>query len=147
MFLLFPFVWWLISAPYCIFLTTCPNHLNHICLNSCTTLKLFVVFLFLLFFYHRSCLAVKKGLKRVFFFHHLPSCCGCAVPLPQDLVDYYRQHSLKEGFSSLDTTLQKPYREMTNGPSPTDVTNASGGESFSQSESDTFFRQSHSCKY
>uniref|UniRef100_A0A3P8WD14 Vav 3 guanine nucleotide exchange factor b n=1 Tax=Cynoglossus semilaevis TaxID=244447 RepID=A0A3P8WD14_CYNSE len=43
-----------------------------------------------------------------------------------DLVDYYRQHSLKEGFSSLDTTLQKPYREMTNGPSPTDVTNASG---------------------
>uniref|UniRef100_A0A3P8WIM5 Vav 3 guanine nucleotide exchange factor b n=1 Tax=Cynoglossus semilaevis TaxID=244447 RepID=A0A3P8WIM5_CYNSE len=46
-----------------------------------------------------------------------------------DLVDYYRQHSLKEGFSSLDTTLQKPYREMTNGPSPTDVTNASGASS------------------
>ncbi|XP_053185439.1 guanine nucleotide exchange factor VAV3-like [Scomber japonicus] len=28
-----------------------------------------------------------------------------------DLVEYYKQHSLKEGFSSLDTTLQVPYRE------------------------------------
>ncbi|RVE62089.1 hypothetical protein OJAV_G00177490 [Oryzias javanicus] len=32
----------------------------------------------------------------------------------QDLVDYYQQHSLKEGFSSLDTTLQVPYREPAN---------------------------------
>ncbi|XP_008275390.1 guanine nucleotide exchange factor VAV3-like isoform X3 [Stegastes partitus] len=31
-----------------------------------------------------------------------------------DLVEYYRQHSLKEGFSSLDTTLQVPYRELSN---------------------------------
>uniref|UniRef100_A0A8C9YU61 Vav 3 guanine nucleotide exchange factor b n=1 Tax=Sander lucioperca TaxID=283035 RepID=A0A8C9YU61_SANLU len=29
-----------------------------------------------------------------------------------DLVEYYKQHSLKEGFSSLDTTLQVPYREL-----------------------------------
>ncbi|XP_056913879.1 guanine nucleotide exchange factor VAV3-like isoform X5 [Takifugu flavidus] len=28
-----------------------------------------------------------------------------------DLVEYYKQYSLKEGFSSLDTTLQVPYRE------------------------------------
>uniref|UniRef100_A0AAX7V7U0 Vav 3 guanine nucleotide exchange factor b n=1 Tax=Astatotilapia calliptera TaxID=8154 RepID=A0AAX7V7U0_ASTCA len=33
------------------------------------------------------------------------------VWLTQDLVEYYQQHSLKEGFSSLDTTLQHPYRE------------------------------------
>uniref|UniRef100_A0A3B3X707 Vav 3 guanine nucleotide exchange factor b n=1 Tax=Poecilia mexicana TaxID=48701 RepID=A0A3B3X707_9TELE len=32
-----------------------------------------------------------------------------------DLVEYYKQHSLKEGFSSLDTTLQVPYRELSNG--------------------------------
>uniref|UniRef100_A0A3Q3FJ92 Osteoclast-stimulating factor 1 n=1 Tax=Labrus bergylta TaxID=56723 RepID=A0A3Q3FJ92_9LABR len=32
-----------------------------------------------------------------------------------DLVDYYKEHSLKEGFSSLDTTLQVPYRELSNG--------------------------------
>uniref|UniRef100_A0A3Q2CX39 Osteoclast-stimulating factor 1 n=1 Tax=Cyprinodon variegatus TaxID=28743 RepID=A0A3Q2CX39_CYPVA len=32
-----------------------------------------------------------------------------------ELVEYYKQHSLKEGFSSLDTTLQIPYRELTNG--------------------------------
>uniref|UniRef100_A0AAX7UAD3 Vav 3 guanine nucleotide exchange factor b n=1 Tax=Astatotilapia calliptera TaxID=8154 RepID=A0AAX7UAD3_ASTCA len=32
-----------------------------------------------------------------------------------DLVEYYQQHSLKEGFSSLDTTLQHPYREQPNG--------------------------------
>uniref|UniRef100_A0A665WYG4 Guanine nucleotide exchange factor VAV3-like n=1 Tax=Echeneis naucrates TaxID=173247 RepID=A0A665WYG4_ECHNA len=32
-----------------------------------------------------------------------------------DLVEYYKQHSLKEGFSSLDTTLQVPYREISNG--------------------------------
>uniref|UniRef100_A0A3Q3BSV8 Vav 3 guanine nucleotide exchange factor b n=1 Tax=Haplochromis burtoni TaxID=8153 RepID=A0A3Q3BSV8_HAPBU len=34
------------------------------------------------------------------------------VWLTQDLVEYYQQHSLKEGFSSLDTTLQHPYREQ-----------------------------------
>uniref|UniRef100_A0A3B3V0Z6 Osteoclast-stimulating factor 1 n=1 Tax=Poecilia latipinna TaxID=48699 RepID=A0A3B3V0Z6_9TELE len=32
-----------------------------------------------------------------------------------DLVEYYKKHSLKEGFSSLDTTLQVPYRELSNG--------------------------------
>uniref|UniRef100_A0A4W6F6W0 Vav 3 guanine nucleotide exchange factor b n=1 Tax=Lates calcarifer TaxID=8187 RepID=A0A4W6F6W0_LATCA len=32
-----------------------------------------------------------------------------------DLVEYYKQHSLKEGFSSLDTTLQVPYRELSQG--------------------------------
>nr|XP_057917275.1 guanine nucleotide exchange factor VAV3-like isoform X2 [Doryrhamphus excisus] len=35
-----------------------------------------------------------------------------------DLVEYYKQHSLKEGFSSLDTTLRVPYREFSNGSSP-----------------------------
>ncbi|XP_030607549.1 guanine nucleotide exchange factor VAV3-like isoform X3 [Archocentrus centrarchus] len=35
-----------------------------------------------------------------------------------DLVEYYQQHSLKEGFSSLDTTLQHPYREQPNGNMP-----------------------------
>uniref|UniRef100_A0AAZ3SJE5 Vav 3 guanine nucleotide exchange factor b n=1 Tax=Oncorhynchus tshawytscha TaxID=74940 RepID=A0AAZ3SJE5_ONCTS len=32
-----------------------------------------------------------------------------------DLVDYYKQHSLREGFKSLDTTLQVPFREPSNG--------------------------------
>uniref|UniRef100_A0A671YBI5 Osteoclast-stimulating factor 1 n=1 Tax=Sparus aurata TaxID=8175 RepID=A0A671YBI5_SPAAU len=32
-----------------------------------------------------------------------------------DLVEYYKQYSLKEGFSSLDITLQVPYREPSNG--------------------------------
>uniref|UniRef100_A0A674BK43 Vav 3 guanine nucleotide exchange factor b n=1 Tax=Salmo trutta TaxID=8032 RepID=A0A674BK43_SALTR len=32
-----------------------------------------------------------------------------------DLVDYYKQHSLREGFKSLDTTLQVPFREPGNG--------------------------------
>ncbi|XP_069367941.1 guanine nucleotide exchange factor VAV3-like isoform X7 [Paralichthys olivaceus] len=41
-----------------------------------------------------------------------------------DLVEYYKQHSLKEGFSSLDTTLQVPYRELTNGIMPMAVTKA-----------------------
>ncbi|XP_054656501.1 guanine nucleotide exchange factor VAV3-like isoform X2 [Dunckerocampus dactyliophorus] len=35
-----------------------------------------------------------------------------------DLVEYYKQNSLKEGFSSLDTTLRVPYREFSNGSSP-----------------------------
>uniref|UniRef100_A0A8K9XS25 Vav 3 guanine nucleotide exchange factor b n=1 Tax=Oncorhynchus mykiss TaxID=8022 RepID=A0A8K9XS25_ONCMY len=34
-----------------------------------------------------------------------------------DLVDYYKQHSLREGFKSLDTTLQVPFREPSNGNS------------------------------
>ncbi|XP_054481555.1 guanine nucleotide exchange factor VAV3-like isoform X2 [Anoplopoma fimbria] len=42
----------------------------------------------------------------------------------QDLVDYYKQHSLKEGFSSLDTTLQLPYRELSNGSMPKAITRA-----------------------
>ncbi|XP_010787981.1 guanine nucleotide exchange factor VAV3-like [Notothenia coriiceps] len=46
-----------------------------------------------------------------------------------DLVEYYKQHSLKEGFSSLDTTLQVPYREMSNGNSP--KANTKAGSVFS----------------
>uniref|UniRef100_A0A8D3BYS3 Vav 3 guanine nucleotide exchange factor b n=1 Tax=Scophthalmus maximus TaxID=52904 RepID=A0A8D3BYS3_SCOMX len=45
-----------------------------------------------------------------------------------DLVEYYKQHSLKEGFSSLDTTLQVPYRELTNGTMSMAVTRAGSGE-------------------
>ncbi|XP_068594406.1 guanine nucleotide exchange factor VAV3-like isoform X1 [Cebidichthys violaceus] len=41
-----------------------------------------------------------------------------------DLVEYYKQHSLKEGFSSLDTTLQVPYRELPNGSMPKAITRA-----------------------
>ncbi|XP_056248339.1 guanine nucleotide exchange factor VAV3-like isoform X2 [Seriola aureovittata] len=41
-----------------------------------------------------------------------------------DLVEYYKQHSLKEGFSSLDTTLQVPYREPSNGNMPRAITTA-----------------------
>uniref|UniRef100_A0A8C1Q112 Vav 3 guanine nucleotide exchange factor b n=1 Tax=Cyprinus carpio TaxID=7962 RepID=A0A8C1Q112_CYPCA len=32
-----------------------------------------------------------------------------------ELVEYYKQHSLKEGFRNLDTTLQVPYKELGNG--------------------------------
>ncbi|XP_024860593.1 guanine nucleotide exchange factor VAV3 isoform X2 [Kryptolebias marmoratus] len=39
-----------------------------------------------------------------------------------DLVEHYKQHSLKEGFSSLDTTLQVPYRELSNGNMPKAIT-------------------------
>ncbi|KAM9720016.1 guanine nucleotide exchange factor VAV3-like isoform 2-T2 [Menidia menidia] len=39
-----------------------------------------------------------------------------------DLVEYYKQHSLKEGFSSFDTTLQVPYREVSNGNMPRAIT-------------------------
>ncbi|XP_078791551.1 guanine nucleotide exchange factor VAV3 isoform X7 [Oryzias latipes] len=41
-----------------------------------------------------------------------------------ELVDYYKQHSLKEGFSSLDTTLQVPYREPDNGNTPRAISRA-----------------------
>lgn len=30
---------------------------------------------------------------------------------PKELVEYYKHHSLKEGFRTLDTTLQFPYKE------------------------------------
>lgn len=46
----------------------------------------------------------------------------------QELVDYYKQHSLKEGFSSLDTTLQVPYREPDNGNTPRAISRAGSGE-------------------
>uniref|UniRef100_A0A665WZ32 Guanine nucleotide exchange factor VAV3-like n=1 Tax=Echeneis naucrates TaxID=173247 RepID=A0A665WZ32_ECHNA len=45
-----------------------------------------------------------------------------------DLVEYYKQHSLKEGFSSLDTTLQVPYREISNGNMPRAITETASGE-------------------
>lgn len=47
-------------------------------------------------------------------------------------MEYYKQHSLKEGFSSLDTTLQVPYRELSNGNMPRAITKAGNGESASQ---------------
>lgn len=48
------------------------------------------------------------------------------------MVEYYKQYSLKEGFSSLDTTLQVPYRENSNGNMPRAITKAGSGESASQ---------------
>lgn len=59
------------------------------------------------------------------FFH-----CACFT---QELVEYYKLHSLKEGFSSLDTTLQVPYRELSNGYMPRAITKAASGECTSQS--------------
>lgn len=35
----------------------------------------------------------------------------CFVFFPQELVEFYRQNSLKDCFKSLDTTLQFPYKE------------------------------------
>lgn len=52
--------------------------------------------------------------------------CGCFT---QGLVEYYKQHSLKEGFSSLDTTLQVPYRDLSNGNMPRAITKGGSGES------------------
>uniref|UniRef100_A0AAZ3QB00 Vav 3 guanine nucleotide exchange factor b n=1 Tax=Oncorhynchus tshawytscha TaxID=74940 RepID=A0AAZ3QB00_ONCTS len=39
--------------------------------------------------------------------------CACVCVL-QELIEYYKHHSLREGFRSLDTTLQFPYREQEN---------------------------------
>uniref|UniRef100_A0AAQ5X2H0 Vav 3 guanine nucleotide exchange factor b n=1 Tax=Amphiprion ocellaris TaxID=80972 RepID=A0AAQ5X2H0_AMPOC len=44
-----------------------------------------------------------------------------------DLVEYYRQHSLKEGFSSLDTTLQVPYRELSSENLPRAIAKVGSG--------------------
>uniref|UniRef100_A0A8C6PFG9 Vav 3 guanine nucleotide exchange factor b n=1 Tax=Nothobranchius furzeri TaxID=105023 RepID=A0A8C6PFG9_NOTFU len=52
-----------------------------------------------------------------------------------DLVEYYKEHSLKEGFSSLDTTLQVPYRELSNGNMPKAITKVCSGESATQASS------------
>uniref|UniRef100_A0A6Q2YQ49 Vav 3 guanine nucleotide exchange factor b n=1 Tax=Esox lucius TaxID=8010 RepID=A0A6Q2YQ49_ESOLU len=35
---------------------------------------------------------------------------------PQELVEYYKQHSLREGFRTLDTTLEVPFRESVFSP-------------------------------
>ncbi|XP_067462473.1 guanine nucleotide exchange factor VAV3-like isoform X2 [Thunnus thynnus] len=60
-----------------------------------------------------------------------------------DLVEYYKHHSLKEGFSSLDTTLQVPYRELSNGNMPLAITKAGsvppGGCSFVPPSSSPFW--------
>ncbi|XP_059201375.1 guanine nucleotide exchange factor VAV3-like isoform X3 [Centropristis striata] len=60
-----------------------------------------------------------------------------------ELVEYYKQHSLKEGFSSLDTTLQVPYRELPNGNMPKAITKAGsvplGGCSFVPPSSSPFW--------
>ncbi|XP_035994342.1 guanine nucleotide exchange factor VAV3 isoform X2 [Fundulus heteroclitus] len=60
-----------------------------------------------------------------------------------DLVEYYKQNSLKEGFSSLDTTLQVPYRELSNGNMPKAITKVgsvpSGGCGFVPPSSSPFW--------
>uniref|UniRef100_A0A3Q2YK50 Vav guanine nucleotide exchange factor 3 n=1 Tax=Hippocampus comes TaxID=109280 RepID=A0A3Q2YK50_HIPCM len=45
-----------------------------------------------------------------------------------ELIEYYKHHSLREGFRSLDTTLQYPYREVEN--SAMHRLNRSGGNMF-----------------
>ena len=47
-------------------------------------------------------------------------------------MEYYKQYSLKEGFSSLDITLQVPYREPSKGNMPRAITKAGSGEYASQ---------------
>uniref|UniRef100_A0A8C1RZP5 Vav guanine nucleotide exchange factor 3 n=1 Tax=Cyprinus carpio TaxID=7962 RepID=A0A8C1RZP5_CYPCA len=42
--------------------------------------------------------------------------CVC---LMQELIEYYKHHSLREGFRTLDTTLQFAYRELENGANST----------------------------
>lgn len=37
--------------------------------------------------------------------------CVCVFVWIQELIEYYKHHSLREGFRSLDTTLQYPYRD------------------------------------
>ncbi len=44
------------------------------------------------------------------------SACVC---LMQELIEYYKHHSLREGFRTLDTTLQFAYREPENGANST----------------------------
>lgn len=46
----------------------------------------------------------------VYFFLCVLNLCVCV----QELIEYYKHHSLREGFRSLDTTLQFPYREPEN---------------------------------
>lgn len=77
-------------------------------------------FLYVCTQYHLD-LLWPTDVKGIFLFY-----CGCFT---QDLVEYYKQHSLKEGFSSLDTTLQVPYRELSNGNMPRAITRAGSGES------------------
>lgn len=38
----------------------------------------------------------------------------CVCLCVQELIEYYKHHSLREGFRSLDTTLQFPYRQPEN---------------------------------
>ncbi|KAG7249335.1 hypothetical protein CRUP_011398, partial [Coryphaenoides rupestris] len=45
----------------------------------------------------------------------------------QDLVVYYKDNSLREGFRSLDTTLQVPYRGLVYGNVPWHLPQASTG--------------------
>lgn len=45
-----------------------------------------------------------------------------------ELIEYYKHHSLREGFRSLDTTLQFPYREAEN--AAMQRTNRAGGNMF-----------------
>ncbi|KTG40466.1 hypothetical protein cypCar_00002871 [Cyprinus carpio] len=45
-----------------------------------------------------------------------------AISIKYELVEYYKQHSLKEGFRNLDTTLQVPYKELGSGLAPAVLT-------------------------
>uniref|UniRef100_A0A671S0I2 Guanine nucleotide exchange factor VAV3-like n=1 Tax=Sinocyclocheilus anshuiensis TaxID=1608454 RepID=A0A671S0I2_9TELE len=45
-----------------------------------------------------------------------------AISIKYGLVEYYKQHSLKEGFRTLDTSLQVPYKELGSGLAPAVLT-------------------------
>lgn len=44
-------------------------------------------------------------------------------------MEYYKQYSLKEGFSSLDTTLQVPYKKLSEENMHRTIIEAGNGES------------------
>ena len=71
-------------------------------------------------FYRRAKTTGRAG-DQVHCFHFVNTCTICKPlmpsPLLQQLVEYYQVHSLKEGFSSLDTNLKYAYKEI---PSTTD---------------------------
>ena len=56
----------------------------------------------------------KFSIKLIIPSLHIIMCQGVCVFdsfLLKELVEYYKHHSLKEGFRTLDTTLQFPYKE------------------------------------
>uniref|UniRef100_A0A8C2KB11 Vav guanine nucleotide exchange factor 3 n=1 Tax=Cyprinus carpio TaxID=7962 RepID=A0A8C2KB11_CYPCA len=93
-----------------------PNKTNMIKLNNIIGLRMLESYRIRSYIYFLFSLLMAVDIYPFMRTDNMLSICVC---LMQELIEYYKHHSLREGFRTLDTTLQFAFREPENGANST----------------------------